>query len=60
MAKKTMTTKLSKAELFFEEDGILIVEHLKEEDRTHNLEDVLRDYEGKSNLNITISTEREI
>lgn len=61
MAKKTMTTKLSKAELIFEEDGvILVIEHLKEEDRTHNLEDILRDYEGKSNLNISISTEREI
>ena len=61
MAKKTMATKLTRAEIFFEENGdILVVEHLKDEDREHYLNDILKDYEGKSNLSISISTEREI
>lgn len=61
MAKKTMSTKLTKAELIFNEDGsISIVEHLKEDTLVHELEDILRDYEGRTNLNISISTEREI
>ncbi len=61
MAKKTMSTKLAKAELVFNEDGtISVIEHLKEDIVVHNLEDILRDYEGRSNLNITISTEREL
>jgi hypothetical protein len=59
--KKTMSTKLSKAELMFNEDGsISIVEHLKEDTLIHDLEDILRDYEGRTNLNISISTEKEL
>ena len=61
MAKKTMSTKLTKAELVFNEDStITVIEHLKEETLEHQLEDILRDYEGRTNLNISISTEREI
>ena len=61
MAKKTMSTKLTKAELFFEEDGtILVVEHLKDDAREHCLNDILLDYKGKTNLSISISTEKEI
>ena len=61
MAKKTMSTKVTKAELIFNEDGtITVIEHLKEDILEHQLEDILRDYEGRTNLNISISTEREI
>lgn len=61
MAKKTMSTKLTKAEIVFNEDGtISVMEHLKEDTVVHNIEDILRDYEGRNNLNITISTEREL
>lgn len=61
MAKKTMSTKLTKAELIFNEDGtITVMEHLKEDVLKHDLENILRDYEGRTNLNISISTEREI
>ncbi len=61
MAKKTMSTKLTKAELVFNADGtISVVEHLKEDTMVHELEDILRDYEGRTNLSISISTEREI
>ncbi|MBP3929612.1 MAG: hypothetical protein J6D47_08625 [Peptostreptococcaceae bacterium] len=61
MAKKTMSTKLTKAELVFNDDGaITVIEHLKEDTLEHQLEDILRDYEGRTNLNISISTEREI
>ena len=56
-----MSTKLTKAELIFNEDGtITVIEHLKEDILEHQLEDILRDYEGRTNLNISISTEREI
>ena len=48
-------------ELIFNEDGsISIVEHLKEDTLVHELESILRDYEGRTNLNISISTEKEI
>ena len=61
MAKKTMSTKLTKAELVFNDDGtITVIEYLKEETLEHQLKDILRDYEGRTNLNISISTEREI
>ena len=61
MAKKTMSTKLTKAELVFNEDGTITgIEHLKEDTLEHQLEEILRDYEGRTNLNISISTEREI
>ena len=61
MAKKTMSSKLTKAELIFNEDGsIVVVEHLKEDTLVHNLEEILRDYEGRTNLNISISTEKEL
>ena len=61
MAKKTMSTKLTKAELIFNEDGtITVMEHLKEDVLKHDLENILRDYEGRTKLNISISTEREI
>ena len=43
------------------DDGtITVIEHLKEDTLEHQLEDILRDYEGRTNLNISISTEREI
>ena len=60
MAKKKRTLALSKAELIFDLDGIKVIEHLKEEDREHSLEDLLRDFDGCQNLSITVSTEKEI
>lgn len=60
MAKKKRTLALSKAELVFDEDGIKVIEHLKEEDKPHVLEDLLRDFEGCQNLTISVSTEKEI
>lgn len=60
MAKKKRTLALTKAELVFDIEGIKVIEHLKEEDREHVLEDLLRDFDGCQNLSITVSTEKEI
>lgn len=60
MAKMSTSTKITKAELIFEEDGIKIIEHQKESDVEYSLEEILRVYEGKANLNISISTDREL
>lgn len=60
MAKKKRTLALSKTELIFEEDKVIAIEHLKEEDKEHDLVELLRDFEGCTNLSISISTEKEI
>lgn len=60
MAKKTMSTKLSKCELVFEDGKLLVIEHLKDEIKEFSLEEILKDYEGKSNINISISVDKEI
>ena len=60
MAKKKRSLNISKAEFLFEEDGIKILEHLKDSDREYELVDLIKDFEGCSNLTISISTEKEI
>ena len=60
MAKRKRSLGFSKAELVFEEDQVLVIEHLKDEDKEHNLIELLKDFEGCQNLSITVSTEREI
>lgn len=60
MAKKKRTLALSKTELVFEDNGVIAIEHLKDDDKEHNLIDLLRDFEGCTNLTISVSTESEI
>lgn len=60
MAKKKRTLALSKTELVFEEDRVIAIEHLKDDDREHDLVELLRDFEGCTNLTISVSTESEI
>jgi hypothetical protein len=60
MAKRKRSLNISKAEFLFEEDGVKVIEHLKENDREYELIDLIKDFEGCTNLTISISTEKEI
>lgn len=60
MAKKKRTLALSKTELIFEENRVVAIEHLKDEDKEHDLIELLRDFAGCTNLTISVSTEKEI
>ena len=51
---------MSKTELIFEDGKVIAIEHLKDEDKTYDLVDLLRDFEGCQNLTISVSTEKEI
>lgn len=59
MAKKKKSISLRNAEILFG-DEIEILERLKEEEITTNLETILREFEGCTNITISISTESEI
>lgn len=59
MAKKKKSISLRNAEILFG-DEIEILERLKEEEITTNLEAILREFEGCTNITISISTESEI
>lgn len=59
MAKKKKTVSLKNAEILFG-DEIQVVERLKDEEITNDLETILREFEGCANLTISISTEAEI
>lgn len=60
MAKRKRSLNLSKTELIFEDDKVIAIEHLKDEDKTYDLVDLLREFEGCQNLTISVSTEKEI
>lgn len=60
MAKRKRSVNVSKAEFLFEEDGVKVIEHLRESDREYELLDLIKDFEGCTNLTISISTEKEI
>lgn len=58
--EKMKKTSWKNAEILFGDDGIKILERLKDEEVETKLEDALRDYEGCMNLSISISTKAEI
>ena len=60
MAKRKRSLNLSKTELVFEDDKVIVIEHLKDEDKEYDLIELLKDFEGCQNLSISISTEKEI
>ncbi|MGL5649984.1 MAG: YonK family protein [Clostridium sp.] len=60
MAKKKKTISMKNAEVLFGDEGIKILERLKEEEIETDLETVLREFEGCANISITIATESEI
>lgn len=59
MAKKKKTVSLKNAEILFG-DEIQVIERLKDEEITSDLETILREFEGCANVSITITTESEI
>lgn len=59
MAKKKKSISMRNAEILFG-DEIQILERLKDEEITTDLETVLREFEGCMNVTISISTEAEI
>lgn len=58
--KDSKSTSLKNCELVFNDDGIVVVEHAKDDDKEFLLEDILRKYEGVSTLSIKISFDKEI
>lgn len=58
--KDSKSTSLKNCELLFNDDGIVVVEHAKDDDKEFLLEDILRKYEGISTLSIKISFDKEI
>lgn len=58
--KDSKSTSLKNCELVFNDDGIVVVEHAKDDDKEFLLEDILRKYEGISTLSIKISFDKEI
>lgn len=60
MAKRKRSLNLSKTELVFEDDKVIAIEHLKDDIKEYDLIELLKDFEGCQNLNISISTEKEI
>lgn len=61
MAKFSTSTKFSKAQITFEEDGrVLITEYLKDDTKTYDLLEVLRGFDGVENINLSISKDAEL
>ena len=61
--KDSKSTSLKNCELVFNDDGISIIEHTKDEDKEFLLEDILRKYEGVEGvegLSLKISFDKEI
>lgn len=60
MAKKSFNYAFSKAELFFDGEDIVVVEKLKEEEKSYNFTEILRSLEGIDGLSIKISYDNDI
>lgn len=60
MAKRTNKLTIPKFTLEFKNGIAYIIEHKKEEDATHILEDLMQDFIGKDNLSLSIGTDKEI
>lgn len=58
--KDSKSTSLKNCELVFNDDGIVVIEHIKDNDKEFLLEDILRKYEGVSGLSLKISFDKEI
>lgn len=60
MASFKNSLSLKKAELVFEDNGVTVVESLKDGDETNDLIELLRRFEGCTNLTISVSVEKEL
>ncbi len=58
--EKVRKTSFKNAEIIFSDEGIKVLERLKEEEVETDLESALREFEGIQNLAISISTKSEI
>lgn len=58
--EKVRKTSFKNAEILFGDDGIKVLERLKDEEVETDLETALRDFEGCVNLAISITTKAEI
>ncbi|MGL4802023.1 MAG: hypothetical protein ACRC18_07130 [Cetobacterium sp.] len=57
--KQKIDVTLKGCEVIFEEDRIIILEHLKDSDQEFNLEDIMRKFENQT-FNMTLSTTNDI
>lgn len=60
MATSTNNLKFSKATITFEDDRVMITEYLKDETKTYDLIECLRDFENVDGIALTIQKNREI
>ena len=58
--EKVRKTSFKNAEIIFSDEGIKVLERLKEEEVETDLESALREFEGIQNLAMSISTKSEI
>lgn len=58
--EKVRKTSFKNVEIIFSDEGIKVLERLKEEEVETDLESALREFEGIQNLAISISTKSEI
>lgn len=58
--KDSKSTSLKNCELVFNDDGIIIIEHAKGDDKEFLLEDILRKYEGVTGLSLKIGFDKEV
>lgn len=57
--KQKIDVTLKNCEVVFEEDRIVIVEHLKDSDLEFNMDDIMRKFENQT-FNMTLSTTNDI
>lgn len=60
MAISTNNLKFSKATITFEDENVYITEYLKDETKTYDLIECLRDFENVDGIALTIQKNREI
>ena len=58
MAKTVRKIDFSKAEI--DKENMLIIEHLKDEDRAYSIDKLLSDWSGINGLSISISQNEEV
>ena len=58
--EKVRKVSFKSAEIIFSDEGMKVLERLKEEEVETDLESALREFEGIQNLAISISTKSEI
>ncbi len=60
MATNTNNLKFSKATITFEDDRVMITEYLKDETKTYDLIECLKEFENVDGIALTIQKNREL